>query len=93
MRASRGRGRARFCALGTAAVVLCMLTAARLAATQAPGPATVTAVVAGDGSLTVVWDPPRGPPATAAPPLTCATSRPAPMRPLTRIRLSSQALG
>ena len=43
-----------------AAAVLCMLAAAQFAAAQAPGPATVTAVVSGDGSLTVVWDPPAG---------------------------------
>ncbi|MXY10430.1 MAG: S8 family serine peptidase, partial [Acidimicrobiaceae bacterium] len=55
-----GRGRAGRCVLAAAAAVLCMLAAARFVAAQAPGAATISAVVAGDRSLTVVWDPPAG---------------------------------
>ena len=60
MRAGLVQGRARLWILALAAAVLCMLAAAQFAVAQAPGPATISAVVAGDGSLTVVWDPPAG---------------------------------
>ena len=60
MRAGRVQGRSRLWIPAVAAAVLCMLAAAQFAAAQAPGPATVTAAVAGDGSLTVAWDPPAG---------------------------------
>ena len=60
MRAGLVQGRARLWIPALAAAVLCMLAAAQFAAAQAPGPATISAVVAGDGSLTVVWDPPAG---------------------------------
>ena len=40
--------------------MLAVLAATRSATAQVPGPATLTAVVTGEGSLTAMWDPPTG---------------------------------
>ena len=54
------RGRALLWVLAAVAAVLGVPAAPRPVTAQAPGPATLSAVVAGDGSLTAVWDPPPG---------------------------------